>query len=269
MATRRLEHRLLTRLRKELARAGDPERAKAQQAYMKSEMPYHGVSNGEMRAICKQIFGDYTFDDAKEWRTDVLAIWRGAEHREERYAAIELAQHRKAKAFHTMEALPMFEEMIVTGAWWDYVDALAAHDLGAIMKQDRKAMTQAMRAWSTSDDPWKRRSSILCQLSFKEETDLELLYACIEPSIEDKSFWLRKAIGWALRQLARTNPKEVARYVKENEKRLSGLSKREALKHLGDAVLTSSPSREAARKTPAGDLRTPSRGRRARSRSDD
>jgi 3-methyladenine DNA glycosylase AlkD len=273
MAARRLKAEdpsaLLVRVRKELARSGDPERAKAQQAYMKSVMPYHGVSNGEMRAICKQVFADYAFDDAKKWQHDVLAIWRGAERREERYAAIELAQHRKARAFHTMDALPMFEEMIVTGAWWDYVDALATHDLAAIMRHDKKAMTRTMREWSTSDDLWKRRSSILCQLPFKEETDLELLHACIEPSIENKEFWLRKAIGWALRQLARTNPNEVARYVKENEKRLSGLSKREALKHIDDEVPTSSPSHEAARRTRAADRRTPSRGRRARSRSGD
>src|SRR5688572_11497629 len=268
MAARRLEDGLVRRLRKELARAGDPDRAKAQQAYMKSEMPYHGVSNGEMRRIAKQVFADYGFDDAKTWRSDVLAIWRGAERREERYAAIELAQHRKARAFHTMEALPMFEEMIVSGAWWDYVDALATHDLAEIMRRERKTMSRAMLAWSTSDDLWKRRSAILCRLPFKEQTDLELLHACIEPSIERSEFWLRKAIGWALRQLARTNPNEVLRYVSANETRLSGLSKREALKHLQESA-TSSPSREGGRRNRAADRRTPSRARRARSRTGD
>ncbi len=76
------------------------------------------------------------------------------------------------------------------------------------------------------------RTSLICQLTFKEKTDLALLYACIEPSLGSKEFFLRKAIGWALRQHAWTDPKEVARYVKANESRLSPLSRREALKNI-------------------------------------
>jgi len=258
MAARRLST-LSTRLREALARAGDPARALGQQAYMKSEMPYYGVTSGEMRAIAKACFADYAFSDAGTWQKDVLAIWRGAKRREERYCAIELLHHRKARAFHTMAALPMLEEMIVSGAWWDYVDAIASHDLAAILKNEPKPMNKTMRAWSTSDDIWKRRSSILCQLPFKTETDLELLYACIEPNLERTEFWLRKAIGWALRQLAWTDPEEVVRYVEANDERLSGLSKREALKN----IVTSSRARGAGRKTPAVGPRTRSRARRA------
>jgi 3-methyladenine DNA glycosylase AlkD len=79
---------------------------------------------------------------------------------------------------------------------------------------------------------WKRRASILCQLGYKRETDLGLLYACIEPSLSSKEFFLRKAIGWALRQYAWTDPREVRRYVKANRERLSGLSIREAMKNI-------------------------------------
>ena len=80
---------------------------------------------------------------------------------------------------------------------------------------------------------WKRRSAIICQLSAKRETDLDLLYTCIEPSIGRPEFFLRKAIGWALRQYTWTDPDEVARYVAANVDRLSGLSQREALKNGG------------------------------------
>jgi 3-methyladenine DNA glycosylase AlkD len=90
-------------------------------------------------------------------------------------------------------------------------------------------MRKEMLAWSRSDDLWKRRSAILCQLTFKKDTDLELLYAAIEPALASKEFFLRKAIGWALRQYAWTDPREVRRYVREHEKELSPLSKREAL----------------------------------------
>ena len=90
-----------------------------------------------------------------------------------------------------------------------------------------------MLAWSRDADIWKRRSAILCQLTFKEDTDLDLLYACIKPSLGRKEFFLRKAIGWALRAYAWTDPKEVQRYVRQHERSLSPLSRREALKNVG------------------------------------
>jgi len=91
-----------------------------------------------------------------------------------------------------------------------------------------------MRAWSRSRDMWKRRTAILCQLSFKSDTDLTLLYDCIEPNLDDREFFIRKAIGWALRQHAWTDPGEVRRYVTRNKARLSPLSVREALKNIGE-----------------------------------
>ena len=203
------------------------------QAYMKSAMPYLGVSSVPRRAALKAVFVGIDWPDSAAWRRDVLAIWRGAEYREERYAAIELAGARAAKRFQTIDALPMYEEMIVTGAWWDYVDEIAGHRLWDLLRNNRAAMTGRMLAWSTDADLWKRRSSIICQLPAKAATDLDLLYACFEPSIGSTEFFLRKAIGWALRQYAWTDPDEVARYVAANADRLSGLSQREALKNGG------------------------------------
>jgi hypothetical protein len=113
--------------------------------------------------------------DAPSWQRDVLYLWRGARHREERYAAIELSGDKRARAFQTLDALPMYEEIIVTGAWWDYVDAVATHRLDLILRAEPRAMKKAMLAWSRSDDLWKRRSAILCQITFKAETDLDLL----------------------------------------------------------------------------------------------
>ncbi len=225
--------KLLQALRRELARIGDPERAKGAQAYMKSAMPYHGVSAKPQRAVFKEVFADLVFDDPAAWHGAVLEIWRRARFREERYAALWLAGDKRARDFRTFAVLPLYEEIIVTGAWWDYVDDVASHRLGELLRRDAKKMKKAMLQWSRCDDMWKRRSSIICQLSFKKETDLELLYACIEPSLDSKEFFLRKAIGWALRQHAWTDPGEVVRYVHENETRLSGLSKREALKNVG------------------------------------
>jgi 3-methyladenine DNA glycosylase AlkD len=224
--------RLSEQIREALRAMADPARAAKMQAYMKSAMPYLGVSAAPARAVSKEVFKDLRYTDRAAWQADVLNIWRGAQFREEWYAAIELAVHRSARDFQHMDALPMYREMIETGAWWDVVDAIAAHPLGAILKNDRAAMTRTMLAWSRDDNIWLRRSAILCQLRAKDAVDFDLLYACIEPSLDSKEFFLRKAIGWALRELAWHNPDEVRRYVAANEGRLSGLSRREALKNI-------------------------------------
>jgi 3-methyladenine DNA glycosylase AlkD len=224
---------LSTRLRKALQAAADPGRAPAMQAYMKSDMPFLGVPARPLRAACKAVFVDLAYADSVAWQADVRDIWRGARFREQRYAAIELTGTRAAAPFQTVEALPLYEEMIVTGAWWDFVDTIAAHRLGAILKADPAAMKSAMRRWARSEDMWKRRSAILCQLLAKGATDLQLLEACMKSSLESKEFFLRKAIGWALRQHARTDPDWVRAYVANHESLLSPLSRREAMKHLG------------------------------------
>jgi 3-methyladenine DNA glycosylase AlkD len=223
---------LLKDIRAALLDAVVPGKAAGMQAYMKSTMPYHGVPSGPMRAAVRAVLEEHDVESFESWRDDVLALWRGATHREERYAALALCGDRRAKAFHTMDALPMYEELIVTGAWWDYVDDIASHRLGAILRNEPKPMRAAMLKWSRDENMWKRRSSIICQLTFKQDTDLKLLYACIEPSLDSKEFFLRKAIGWSLRQYAWTDPKEVKRWVSANEERLSGLSRREALKNI-------------------------------------
>lgn len=223
---------LLTRVRAELARVAVPENAPTMQAYMKSTMPFLGASAAGFRTACKNVFADLQFTTAARWRRAALGVWRGARYREERYGAIELTGIRQALPFQTMDALPMYEEMIVTGAWWDYVDQIAKFRLGLLLRLYPRPMRKQMLAWSRSTGLWKRRSAILCQLAFKRDTDLDLLYACIEPSLASREFFLRKAIGWALRQYAWTDPREVARYVRAHERELSPLSKREALKNV-------------------------------------
>lgn len=227
---------LSTSVRAALASVAEPARAPGMQAYMKSAMPYLGVSAVPLRQVCKALFKDLGWRDCEGWQRDVLTLWRGARFREERYAAIELTGVKAARQFHTLAALPMYEEMIVTGAWWDFVDAIAGQRLWTILLNEGAAMKRAMLAWSIDADMWKRRSAILCQLRAKDNTDVAFLYACIEPSLDSKEFFLRKAIGWALRQYAWTDPAEVRRYVAEHADRLSGLSRREALKNVGAAA---------------------------------
>lgn len=203
------------------------------QAYMKSAMPYLGVTSTPMRDAVRAAIAQHPIASFEEWRQTVLALWHEARFREERYAALELVAATRYKAFRTLDALPVYTELIVNGAWWDLVDGLATHEVADLLRTHPGEMRPLLLNWAHGEDAWLRRTSIICQVGFKGTTDRELLYACIEPSIAERGFFVRKAIGWALREYAKVEPEAVRAYVAANEDRLSGLSKREALKHLG------------------------------------
>ena len=225
-------HPLTAALRAGLAAAADPARAKGAQAYMKSEMPFWGVPSPVQKRLWRDAFAAHPLETATDWTRVVLELWRPAAFREERYAAVGLASDRRYLAYRTPAAIPMLEEMIVTGAWWDYVDAVASHPLGDVLVSNPRRVSALMRRWARDPNLWKRRAAILCQLQRKGATDLALLYDCLEPNLADREFFMRKAIGWALRQYAWTDPAEVKRYVKANRDSLSPLSAREALKNI-------------------------------------
>jgi 3-methyladenine DNA glycosylase AlkD len=206
------------------------------QAYMKSAMPYLGVTSVPMREAVRAAIATHPVSTFDEWRDTVLALWHEAAFREERYAALEIVGATRHKAFRTLDALPLYRELIVDGAWWDLVDGLAAHEIGELLRRHPVEMRQILLEWAHGEDPWLRRTSIICQVGFKRTTDRDLLYACIEPSLAERGFFLRKAIGWALREYAKAEPEAVRKYVEANESRLSGLSKREAQKHVGRSV---------------------------------
>jgi len=227
---------LLREVRAVLAAAADSKRAPQMQAYMKSVMPYHGVPAGPMRAAVKPLVKAHPVEDFETWRDDVLALWNGAKFREERYAALLLLKDKRVKAFTSMKMLPLYEELIVSGAWWDFVDTVASHRIGPILRTHHKEVRPTIVAWSTDPDMWLRRTSIICQLGAHESIDLDLLTTCIEPNLADREFFIRKAIGWALRQHAWTDPAWVQDYVRRHEGRLSPLSRREALKNVGEGA---------------------------------
>lgn len=199
---------------------------------MKSEMPFYGVPAPAQKRLWREVFAAHPLKTSAEWQRVVLGLWRPASFREERYAAVGLASDPRYLSYRTPDVIPMLEEMIVTGAWWDYVDALASHPLGDVLVSRPPRVARLMRRWAKDGNMWKRRAAILCQIRRRGETDLTLLYDCIEPNLDDREFFIRKAIGWALRSYAWTDPREIMRYVKTNRKRLSPLSVREATKNI-------------------------------------
>ncbi|MGB3442202.1 MAG: DNA alkylation repair protein [Actinophytocola sp.] len=222
---------LVVAVRSGLAAAGDQRKAPEMQRYMRSELPFRGVASPERTALAKELFAAHPLPDETALRTAALTLWREAAYREERYLAIAMTGHRAYRAWQTPALLPLYEEMIVTGAWWDYVDELANRRIGPLLRGFPAELTPVMHAWATEEDRWKRRTSIICQLSFKEATDTALLTAAIEANLHDRDFFIRKGIGWALRQFARTEPGWVLAFV-DAHPGLSPLSVREAVKHL-------------------------------------
>ncbi len=221
---------LVAAVRTGLRLEADPDRAPQMQRYMKSAMPYLGVPVPRVRAIAKDCARERRDADRDELIAAAIALWRDAVHREERYAATELTALPRVRG--DLAVLDLLIEMIVTGAWWDHVDGVA-HGIGALLLAHRAEMEPRIRAWATDPDRWLRRTSVICQLGHRDRTDTGLLTAVITVNLDDRDFFVRKAIGWALREYARTDPRWVRAFVRTHESRLSPLSRREAMKHLG------------------------------------
>lgn len=236
MASGRPDEALVSQVRALLAAAGDPERAAGQQRYMKSQMPFHGIASPELRRIVRPLLREHPPADRATWEATVRELWDGATHREERYAALSLAEDRAARGWQDPAVLGLYRHLVVTGAWWDLVDWTATRLVGGVLLAHRAEVTPVMDGWAVADDLWLRRTAVLSQLMHKDATDTALLERCVVANLEGSAFgsefFVRKAIGWALRQHARTDPGWVVALVSSLGDRLSGLSRREALKHV-------------------------------------
>lgn len=219
---------LAGRITAELHQLADPELAPAMAAYMKvaenGTLPYLGIRRPQVRRAARSRAKS---EDPDTLLAAVTTLWDQATHREQRYAAQDLLGLRWARG--RLDLLDLHRHHVVTGAWWDHVDE-TAHRIADLVEAHPTEMGRTLREWSTDDDLWLRRVAILGQLGLKDRVDLELLSDVIGPNREDPEFFIRKAIGWALREVARWNPEWVRGYAEEHE--LSPLSRREALKHL-------------------------------------
>ena len=226
---------LAAEIRTALAAAGDPHRALREQAYMKSSLPFHGVRLPEVRRITRDLLREHPVTGRAHWEQVIRDLWDEVTHREQWYAALVVAGHRVARGWQDLDALALYRQFAVTGAWWDVVDEIASPLVEEVVAADPRGR-ETVWAWATEDDLWLRRVSVICQLQRKTTTDLELLTHAIDSNLEGSQygseFFIRKAIGWALRQYARIDAGWVRDFVTTRGSQLSGLSRREALKHL-------------------------------------
>lgn len=207
----------------------DPARAGPMAAYMKTAMPFYGVPKPQRTAVCRAFRTRFVPASQRAYEAATLALWN-LPHREEKYAALAFAlQH---PGFITCRSLKLYERLVREGAWWDLVDDIAIRLIGRVRLDDRPALRARVKRWIDDDDLWIRRTAIISQIGHKQQTDeAELFDHCLRRAAE-REFFIRKAIGWALREYSHAAPQAVKRFLLTHRDRLSPLSFREAAKQL-------------------------------------
>lgn len=221
-------HPFIRPLRKSFVFLADKDIARGQEAYMKNLFPFFGIKTDERRAVTKAYFKEQGILDEQTLYAVVSELW-SLPQREFQYTGQELL-HAHRKHF-TVDTIACIEQCIIHKSWWDTVDALNTTAAGIYFEQYPQKIKAITGRWNRSGNMWLNRSSLLFQLKYKARTDTALLGSYIENLAGSKEFFIRKAIGWTLREYAKTDPKWVRSFVESHE--LSGLSVREALKHLG------------------------------------
>jgi 3-methyladenine DNA glycosylase AlkD len=218
---------VLDRLVVEYGSAGDPVAAAPMEAYMRGKFPFLGISTRARRELSRRVV-DGVGTPTEAVLTDVaLACWALPEREYQYFATDWLRRHALVLP---SGFLATARALVTEKSWWDTVDALAAHVVGPVVAR-YPATVSTMDEWAASDDLWLVRTAILHQLRYAERTDADRLFRyCVEHA-GDRDFFVRKAIGWALREYGRTSPEEVRQFVAA-QRSLSPLSVREALKHL-------------------------------------
>ncbi|MFG2993801.1 DNA alkylation repair protein [Streptomyces sp. NPDC048257] len=218
---------LLERLQGTYAAAADPVRARAMAAYMKDVAPFLGIPTPLRRELSKTVTKDTPKPSGTDCAALALRCWRLPE-REYHYFAVDYLRRHVSRCSSGL--LPVVRHLIVTVPWWDTVDLLAAHTVGPLVAADPE-LAAVMDEWIEDENLWLARTALLHQLRFRSATDSGRLFAYCRRRAGHPDFFLRKAIGWSLREYAKTDPDAVRAFVEAERGSLSPLSVREALKN--------------------------------------
>ena len=219
---------LLERLDEQLLPAADPERAAGQAAYMKNQFAFLGLPAPTLQKLERAALKGLPSPTEADLRSIALALWSRPQ-REFQYVACSYLVRNVAVPGPGF--VPTLRELITTKSWWDAVDPLATRFTGGLVSR-HPSLRAVMDRWSRDDNLWLVRTAILHQLHYGADTDTDRLFGYCEAQAGHRDFFVRKAIGWALRQHARTDPEAVRAFVESHRATLSGLSIREATKHL-------------------------------------
>ncbi|MEU5400840.1 DNA alkylation repair protein [Streptomyces sp. NPDC005963] len=224
----RLADEVLGRITSLYPPAAQPDRAAGASAYMKGVAPFLGIPTPARRVLSRQALAGLAPPDERDCTAIAVRCWRLPE-REYHYFAVDYLRRHVGRC--SSGFLPTVRWLVTTVPWWDTVDALAAHTVGPLVAADSELKT-TMDEWIEDDDLWVARTALLHQLRYKEATDSEQLFRYCLRRADHPDFFIRKAIGWCLREYAKTDPEAVGAFVASARDRLSPLSVREALKNL-------------------------------------
>lgn len=215
-------------LNQQLQLNANPDKAPQMQAYMKTQQPFYGVSAPERKRLFREAKKQFTVASQEQYQTTILSLWQSS-HRESQYQALEVAE--AYKKFHTPDSMPLYEQLLLQAENWDTVDWIAINLAGRVILNNRK-FEDTLVLWRQHENLWMRRSSLIAHIKHKKQTNTDLLSETIAMLSHESEFFIRKAIGWVLREYSKTDPQWVQDFVTQHENQLSGLSRREALKHI-------------------------------------
>lgn len=207
----------------------NPVQAAPMKNYMRDQFEYLGIKTPQNTALQKEFYKKHGSPELSELNEILTDLWSLPE-REFQYVGLGLLG--KFEKELPAEFIATVEYLIITKSWWDTVDAIASHTVGTHFKRFPSVREKYLKKWRKARNVWLRRTTILFQLGYKQETDFDLLSELIHENLGSKEFFINKAIGWALRQYAYTDPQAVKQFVTSTP--LQPLSRREALKHLKD-----------------------------------
>jgi 3-methyladenine DNA glycosylase AlkD len=224
-----LEVEVLHRLTQVYGDAQDPVRAAPMRAYMREQFPFLGIGSPRQKELARVVLAGLPAPDEADLRAVARGCWALPEREYQYFACSYLRRHAAVGSAGFIETA---RALVTTKPWWDTVDALAAHLVGPLVTR-HPALVATMDEWVGADDMWLARTAILHQLRYGARTDADRLFRYCAAQAEHRDFFIRKAIGWALREYARTDPDAVRDFVRAHRGRLSPLSVREALKNIG------------------------------------
>jgi 3-methyladenine DNA glycosylase AlkD len=219
---------LLERLDAAYAGAADPDRAGSMQAYMRDQFRYLGIPMPPLRVLWRQVLAGLPKPTEADLRDAATECWRKTEREYQYFACFWLARHIKIASPGMLGTAGM---LITTKSWWDTVDTLAADTVGPLVRRQPE-LVSTMDEWIVDENLWLARTAILHQLRYKQDTDADRLFRYCLAQSQHRDFFIRKAIGWALREYAKTDAPAVRAFLAEHGDRLAPLSVREASKHL-------------------------------------
>lgn len=205
----------------------DPQNAEPMKRYLRNKFDFLGIKSPQRRELMQRHLADHREDTRAKLRPLVRKLW-DLPYREYQHVAVDLLERFESTL--TADDLGLLQHLVTHKSWWDTVDGLAASVVGPLLRRLPEARDGVIDTWRRSDNLWLRRTTLIFQLKYREETDAGLLFSIVRDNADSSEFFLQKAIGWALREYSKTDAEAVVNFVESET--LPSLSKREALKWL-------------------------------------